>query len=150
MKIILFLALSLFSFDANALMSKESQFLSQEVRVTQTKTFNTEVSRNLIHLAHANWNDKAVEGHTTPEFFANYNSGEFLKYIPYGQLMSFEGVYLVNSQSEQTTVRAKAAFELKKVDVMVTYKLINDRYLIDAITINPIEPNNQKLDQVMC
>jgi hypothetical protein len=115
------------------------------------KTFNTEVSRNLIHMAHGNWNDEIVKGHTTPEFFAKYPSGKFLEYVPYGQLMSFEGVYEVEEdESGKIHVKAIAAFELQKVDVQIDYKFFEDRYLIDAIKITPVSPNDQNLNQLDC
>lgn len=154
MKIKLLLIFCLFSFGANAYMpqAKMRPPTKEEVAQNNIKIFNTEVSRNLIHLAHANWSDEAVEGHSTPEFFKKYTSGQFLEYVPYGQLMSFEGVYDVEYKQEDSSVlaRAKAAFELKKVDVEITYKGMDGRYLIDEITITPIEPNDQMLNQVMC
>lgn len=159
MRTTLLLILCLIALSANAEMalSKMQQYepskplTPQQEKELNTKIFNTEVSRNLIHLAHANWNDEAIEGHTTPEFYAKYPSGKFLEYVPYGQLMSFEGVYSVEKIPDgKTLVRATAAFELKKIDVEVIYNYMNGRYLIDDIVITPIEPNNQTLDQVMC
>ena len=148
MKIKISLFLCLFCFGADA---KMAPMTPEQIKNQNIKTFNTEVSRNLIHLAHGNWNDEIVKGHTTPEFFKKYPSGKFLDYVPYGQLMSFEGVYAVDeSKAGQTTVRAIAAFELQKVDVQIDYKFIDGRYLIDAITITPIAPNDQKLIQVNC
>ncbi len=162
MKKILFLALCLFSFSANAEMGGPPKKITPQdmpiplspegLKEQQAKIFNTEVSRNLIHMAHAKWSDEIVKGHTTPEFFKKYTSGKFLQYAPYGQLMSFEGVYSVEEQNAlgATTVRAVAAFELQKVDVLITYKPIKGRYLIDAITITPIQLNNQNIDGLVC